>query len=595
MIEYNIELMTEKELIDTANRIFSIEEQDFEKIKTEKWYQTFFHAITLNSDGKKYAVKGIHSLAKLQQLFMTMYVKNFRESHAQLKEVIDAIIANSKAIERLYGACVLNLEEQPTLSSLDEYDAEILALFLGEYRNSDGIIPDEVKKYNRGVLNALRQNIPKGVLNNHQIRKLKNPKVVYRCFMEQCAVAGTIDSQEWTDKIYEDIKDFELSDNSKSEIKESVKYEAEFAGVEYFIDKYKNTQVIATDFEIDLDTTFEQIEAQRKEKNNNLNLINLNVALMKFSRLFTSVLIRRAFRYNRSLVTIALLSDDEVKENISNGEISLECLKDSVRRSLENDFGFIHAFTFRENDDECNEYKDYFFIATIDGYFFFVEGRIAFVEYDSVLSVKQDSSAVTISARSVKWYSENCIEDPDTNEIVIKKNSKNEIYLGALRNGIEHVIKECGGYVQSPEYKVEEIVEKYIKQIPKDSSSTPYLVKDFEYSDNKKRKLLKNALSKYALKVREDEVIGFIDTSLFRNGGAGILFSKHGIAFDYAFEKIFVKYEEIDDMSIKKGKDLILYGLFSERKNDCTDPSISNVFFNLSALKACLDEIKYVI
>lgn len=179
MIEYNIEQMTEKDLIDAANRIFSIEEQDFEKIKSEKWYQTLFHAITLNQDGKKYAVKGIRSLAKLQQLFMTIYVKNYRKSHDQLNEIIDAVTKNSEAIKRLYGACVLNLEEQLSLSSLDAYDAEILALFLGEYRNSEGVVPDEVKKYNRGVLNALDQNVPKGVLDNHQIRKLKNPKVVY--------------------------------------------------------------------------------------------------------------------------------------------------------------------------------------------------------------------------------------------------------------------------------------------------------------------------------------------------------------------------------------------------------------------------------
>ena len=90
-------------------------------------------------------------------------------------------------------------------------------------------------------------------------------------------------------------------------------------------------------------------------------------------------------------------------------------------------------------------------------------------------------------------------------------------------------------------------------------------------------------------------MIGFIDTSLFGNGGDGILFSKYGIAFDYAFEKIFVRYNEIDSMLIKKGKDLILYGKFSERKNDISAPSISNIFFNLSALEECLEEITYVV
>lgn len=136
---------------------------------------------------------------------------------------------------------------------------------------------------------------------------------------------------------------------------------------------------------------------------------------------------------------------------------------------------------------------------------------------------------------------------------------------------------------------------RYIKKIPKSSSAIPYLVKNFEWNDDKSRKKMKNALSKYALKVREDEVVGFIDTSFFGNGGSGILFSKYGIAFDYAFEKIFAKYVEIERMEIKKGKDLILYGRFSERKDDFNDPSIDSIYYNLPILKECLEEIKYVV
>ena len=152
-----------------------------------------------------------------------------------------------------------------------------------------------------------------------------------------------------------------------------------------------------------------------------------------------------------------------------------------------------------------------------------------------------------------------------------------------------------GGYVESSDDRVEEIIARYIKRISSGSSSVPYLVKDFGRDDEKNRKKMKNALSKYALKVREDEVVGFIDTSLFGNGGSGVLFSKYGIAFDYAFEKIFARYEEIDRVEIKKGKDLVLHGQFSERKDDFNDPSISNIYFNISELKNCLDEIKYVV
>ena len=234
-------------------------------------------------------------------------------------------------------------------------------------------------------------------------------------------------------------------------------------------------------------------------------------------------------------------------------------------------------------------------MATMDGFFFFVNKKIAFIEYDALRAGRQDSNGVIVSAWKVNWYSEDGTDESGDNEVVIEKNKETNRYLGALRKGLEKVIEELGGYIESSDDKVEEIVAKYIKRIPKSSSAVPYIVKDFEWDDDKSRKKMKNALSKYALKVREDEVVGFIDTSLFGNGGSGILFSKHGIAFDYAFEKIFAKYEEIDRMEIKKGKDLVLHGKFSERKDDFNNPSIDSIYFNLSTLKECLEEIKYVI
>ena len=587
--KYYTEMISEQELHDMAGRIFSVAEQDFEKVKLEKWYQTLFHAITLNQNGREYAVKGICSLAKLQQLFMEIYITFYKENHSHLDRIMNAIMVNSEAIKKLYGVCVLNLEEQQPLSSLNEYDANILALFLGEYRNSEGEVSDEVKKYNRGVLKALNQSVPKGTLDNHQLDKLEEPKVVYRCFMEQCAVDGTIDSQEWTDKIYEDLRYFNLSDNSKSEIKELVKHEAEIAGVEYFITKYTkdNSEVNEIDFEIDIEASVEAMAAQEKEISSPWDLLQLNIEFTELETCFTMAII------NGALAKIDQVSDDEVKNDVSNGKIKLDCLKGSVQRSLDNDDGFIHAFKICDTDDD--EYKHYFLIATIDGYFFFIDESIAFIKYGAVRSVKQDRESLTISASKIKLYSENGTKEFDTNEIIILKSNENDGFLFVLRKCIENIIEYCGGYVEPAEDKVEEIVEKYIKQIANSSSAVPYMIKDFEYNDDKEEKRLKNALSKYALKVREDEVIGFIDTSIFGNGKSGILFSKYGIAFDYAFEKIFAKYDEIELMSIEKGKRLVLYGSFSERKNDLVYPSISNIFFNLSALKECLEEIKCVI
>ncbi len=593
MIEFHAEEMSENDLIEAANRIFSAQEKDFEKIKSEKWYQTLFHAITLNQDGKKFTVKSVHSLAKLQQLFMSIYVKNYRKSHEQLDEVIEVVIKNSEAIQKLYGMCVLNLEEQASLETLDAQDSEILALFLGEYRDENGSVPSAVRDYNRGVLSALNQKVPMGTLDNHQIRKLKAPKVVYRCFMEQCAIDGTIDSQEWSDKIYEDLKDFELSENSKKEIRESVKYEAEIAGVDYFIQKYsrENIGVHAIDFEIE--GVIDPAEAERKEINRQFDLVRLNLALLKFSTGFTMA--NLGSNSDMTFVTVDTLFKEEIEADISNGVIQLPVLINSIKKSYEENAELVYAFKFNAMDDNFNAHTHYFFITTVDGFFFFVKERIAFVEYDSIRSVTQTSNSVSIFAWNVQWYSENGNKISEDNEIVIEKDNENKRYLRTLRKGVEGIIEVYGGYIEPSDAKIEEIVDRYIRLIPRSSSAVPYMVRNFGYGDDKNRKRLKNALSKYALKVREDEALGFIDTSLLGNGGDGLLFSKYGIAFDYAFEKIFARYEEIDSMTIQKGKELILSGRFSERKNDFNDPSINNVYFNLPILKECLEEIRNVI
>ena len=297
-----------------------------------------------------------------------------------------------------------------------------------------------------------------------------------------------------------------------------------------------------------------------------------------------------------------------IKEDISNGEITLPQIVDSINRSYEEDNEMVYVFRFCGIDDDLKRQK-YFLISTMDGLFFFVHKKIAFVEYDALLSVSQDSNGVVITASKVDWYSEEGTEEAGDNEVIIEKNKETEIYLRTLRKGIERIIDDLEEYIVPSEEKVWEMITKIhmptdkkvtkiisenIMKIPKSTTAVSYLVKDFDWSDGKSEKRMKNALYKYALKVRKDEVVGFIDTSLFGNGGSGILFSKYGIAFEYIFRKVFVKYEEIDRMEIKNGKELFLYGDFEENKEACEILSIDNIYYNLPALKGCLEEIMYV-
>lgn len=146
------------------------------------------------------------------------------------------------------------------------------------------------------------------------------------------------------------------------------------------------------------------------------------------------------------------------------------------------------------------------------------------------------------------------------------------------------------------ELTILDIIKRHIKKIAKSSSAKPYIVSEFDPFDERNEKRLDKALSKYAKKVRKDEAIAFIDISFFEDGGDGILFSEHGISFDWAFEKVYAKYNEISRTEIiNRGKALALYGHFSERKDNSSTPTISNIYFDLDELKQCLDEIIAII
>lgn len=596
-VEFDGSKISENEMIEAINCIYTLEEKDFDKIKSEKWYQTFFHAITLNQDGKKYAVRGIHSLAKLQQLFMNIYVSNYRKSHEQLDAAIDAVSQNSQAIKKLYHTCILRLEEQESLQTLHPFDAEILALFLGEYRDENGDIPKKVRDYNRGVLLALGQGIPSGALE-HQIQKLKAPKVVYRCFLEQCAVDGTLESQNWSDNIYEILKDFELSDNSKAKIRDSVLYEMEIAGAEFFISKYakENAGVLDTDFVYDLDGCDQNKSAEdASPAMGEWDLLSYSCSATQLVIEFTLINLRIAMKHMpcKRFSNLTVLSENELIENALYQRVPLESLKESVNKSLAMDGGFGKGLVLCPNVDSTESQKHFCLILTTEAFFFFVDSGIAVVPLKALCSINETKDGLTIDARSVQWFDHDGHASEGGKQIFIRRDRENNLYLRPLRRGLEQFVEKAEGSLPDKSFEIEEIVSNYLKKISK--SSATYLVRDFELDDDKKRKKMKRALSSYARKVREADVIGFIDTSLFDNGADGLLFAKDGIAFDYAFEKVFLRYDEIICTSFnEKGTNLNFHGNFVERRNDSSVPSISNISYNLRELDACIQEIQYV-
>lgn len=280
----------------------------------------------------------------------------------------------------------------------------------------------------------------------------------------------------------------------------------------------------------------------------------------------------------------------EMKEELSAGNIKNSCVAKALSRATdaaELD-GNIFAVGIRYVDS-----NDYLFFFLNDGLFLNYEEQHIFIEYSNIHMAEENSEGLTIKLYSEYKICTDELQGSKINEISIERNDENSGYLRAIRKYLEKIIGVYGGYLPDAEKIVENTIEDYITKISK--SSPVYKRKDFEFDDKNEKKLLR-ALAKYALKVRKDDAIAFVDTSLMGNGSSGILLAKDGIAFDYAFEKIFAKYEEIVSMTFnRKGNTLTLHGDFAERKDNSMVPSINDIYYHLPELKKCIEEIRYCI
>lgn len=150
----------------------------------------------------------------------------------------------------------------------------------------------------------------------------------------------------------------------------------------------------------------------------------------------------------------------------------------------------------------------------------------------------------------------------------------------------------------STEDKILAILDKWFPKIAHDtvrwSTQTGGTLDTPKYSQ-----AVQNAITKLGGgKIPTCDVLGLLDSSLFHNGKAGILFSREGISFDYAFEKVTIAYNEMGDFFVKKS-DLVfneaVYLSHKDGKRYRGYISIAGISFNLPALKDCLEEIQSVL
>ena len=146
---------------------------------------------------------------------------------------------------------------------------------------------------------------------------------------------------------------------------------------------------------------------------------------------------------------------------------------------------------------------------------------------------------------------------------------------------------------ESVEDRIVSILDEYLPKICKDCIWYTKSGGTFEKSEYRTR--IENARSKIVYNRSVSEILGMVDTTIFKNGKSGIVFLTDGISFDYGFSKVTVPYTQMGDMFLDK---VLHFQHWIENKNNSAwkgDVTIDGIYYNLSTLKKCLEEIRNVL
>ena len=146
---------------------------------------------------------------------------------------------------------------------------------------------------------------------------------------------------------------------------------------------------------------------------------------------------------------------------------------------------------------------------------------------------------------------------------------------------------------ETTEEKIKKIVDKYIKTINKSNTAyTSGAVQNPEYSQ-----VIQNVRTYIAKNVRQADIYGFIDVTLFGKGKSGLVFTNDRLYLKEPGGSITLSYHAITEMYIKSNS---LY--FENSKGYGTgllnldEVYISGgSYYNLPALKDCLEKIQAVL
>lgn len=145
---------------------------------------------------------------------------------------------------------------------------------------------------------------------------------------------------------------------------------------------------------------------------------------------------------------------------------------------------------------------------------------------------------------------------------------------------------------ETTEEKIRKIVDKYIDTIAKGNM----WYRSAGCADSKYSQVFQNVRSYIAKDVSQTEILGFIDTTLLGKGKSGLVFTTSALYAKSTGSSYKIPYHRMGRLQ-SNGKKITFVGT-----DDCgsgllkgMDCDVDSIFYNIPALKDCLEEIYAII
>ncbi len=273
-------------LIAAAQDIATASEQDFDKIKSKKWYKRLWELVTFSKDNQMIQARGVSNLAKLNEIAMKAIVLISKQS----KQTAELVCESLKEIQKLEQDVEVLHDQQAKIAEtilairrgfqteerfdeLSENQRDIIFAVMYEY---SGIESNEytqkllrtLRKSSRGTYDKISYELIESELNPAAQKMLYNLIQGYSLLLHN----------EYADENHNVFEYFALSPKTKSKIKDYVYSEILKYGEEGYIGLF---EVVTSDddfcvFDEYIDWFFAEEEGNAEEDVPEIERIELN-------------------------------------------------------------------------------------------------------------------------------------------------------------------------------------------------------------------------------------------------------------------------------------------------------------------------------